>query len=154
MEQIMQEAMFLRVYTINGRFFVDGYALDALGRNDLVGGSKDQYYEFTIEEIDQMINDYGSVNPYVELTPEFSRISPADLANVYGVTYKLNNDTSDEIIISKSPEIDFDEINSILDEEIISTSPEINFDEINAMFDEEQNSSVNGVEDTTGTSYK
>lgn len=35
MEQIMQEAMLLRVYTIDGRYFLDGYALESLKKKSL-----------------------------------------------------------------------------------------------------------------------
>ncbi len=78
-----KQVMFLKVFQLNERKFLNGYSLEFLGRTDLMGGEEEQYYEFYDNEIDNMVNDFNLRSPEFELRQEKFEMKPEDLDNVY-----------------------------------------------------------------------
>lgn len=91
MQQIQSRNMIVRVQTVDGRIFLDGWTLNALGKRSMVQGSNDQIYELTMDELKEIITAYRRRNPELSVTAETQHIN--SLENLYS---KSLNDMSEE----------------------------------------------------------
>lgn len=91
MQQIQSRNMIVKVQTVDGRIFLDGWTLNALGKRSMVQGSNDQIYELTMDELKEIITAYRRRNPELSVTTESQYIN--SLENLY---LKSLNDMSEE----------------------------------------------------------
>ena len=72
--EIEQQIRFLKVFTQNGKYYLDGYALNSIDFGTYVTGEEDALYEFSMEKINEMANNYMRRDPSVQLELEFQPI--------------------------------------------------------------------------------
>ena len=68
--QIQKQVMLVKVYQKGGARYLDGWTLFSLGFGNRVTGGKDELYEFTQQQIDEMLNNYMRRDPHIELRQE------------------------------------------------------------------------------------
>lgn len=83
--QLQSQAMLVRVFTCEGKNYLEGYTLKSLFGPSKVLGSLDDYYEINDSDITKAMQQYERRNPGISLEKDYVNISREELdEHLYG----------------------------------------------------------------------